>query len=52
MTIKDFHKFKDNTLKFTYGGGYLFRKSSKNIPIRRVIDDEDIRKEILEAIHK
>ena len=52
ITIKDFRKFKDNTLKFTYGGGYLFRKSSKNILIRRVIDDEDIRKEILEAIHK
>ena len=52
ITIKDFRKFKDNTLKFTYGGGYLFRKSSKNIPIRRVIDDEDIRKEILEAIYK
>ena len=52
VTIKDFHKFKDNTLKFIYGGGYLFRKLSKNILIRRVIDDEDIRKEILEAIYK
>jgi hypothetical protein len=50
--MKEFRKFKDNTLKFTYREGYLFYKSSKNILIRRVINDNKIRKEILEAIHE
>jgi hypothetical protein len=52
MTVKEFRKFKDNALKFACGGGHLFRKSSKNMPMRRVIDDDEMRKEILEAMHE
>ena len=52
MTAQEYRKFKDNALKFACGGGHLFRKSSKNMPMRRVVDDQDTKNDILEALHE
>ena len=49
---KEFRAFKANILKFIYGNSYLYRKLSKNIPIRRIIDNLEARVEILLQIHK
>ena len=52
MDRKEFRTFKANILKFVYGNSYLYRKLSKNIPMRRVIDNLKARTEILLQIYK
>jgi hypothetical protein len=47
MNAKEFRAFKANALKFVCGSGHLFRKSNKNMPMRRVIDNSEVRQEIL-----
>ena len=49
---KEFRTFKANILKFIYGNSHLYRKLSKNMPIRRVIDNLKARVEILLQIHE
>jgi hypothetical protein len=41
LSLKKFYKFKNNTLKFLVCNGYLFRRASKNILLRRIIDEEE-----------
>jgi len=52
MTGKEFRKFKVEALKYIVLDGYLFRRASKNIPLRRVMDDEADRASILRALHE
>jgi hypothetical protein len=45
-------RFKGNALKFMVHDGHLFRRASKNVPLRRVVDDEGDRGRILKALHE
>jgi hypothetical protein len=52
VTGKEFRKFKAEALKFIVLDGHLFRRASKNIPLRRVVDNETDRSSILRALHE
>jgi len=52
VTGKEFRKFKAEALKFIVLDGHLFRRTSKNIPLRRVVDNETDRSSILRALHE
>jgi Integrase zinc binding domain len=52
LSTKEFMKFKANALKFMVRDGHLFRRASKNVPLRRVVDDKKDRKKILRALHE
>jgi hypothetical protein len=41
LSLKKFCKFKNNALKFLVRDGYLFRRASKNVLLRRIIDGEE-----------
>lgn len=48
---KDFTKFRKHTNKFTVRDGHLFRRASKNMPVRRVVDSTEQRNEIFRSLH-
>ena len=47
MAIKEFKSFKRKVVKFKIKDPLLFRKISKNIPLRRVVDSEEYQKEVV-----
>ena len=51
LEAKEFRKFKAYALKFLVQDRYLFRRASKNIPLRRVVDDVDTQTSILQELH-
>jgi hypothetical protein len=51
MSLKEFNKFKKEALRFKLQGDQLFRRNSKNVPMRRVVDDPEERQRILEQLH-
>ena len=46
-----FHKWKKHALQFVVQNDHLFRQKSKNVPLRRVVDDERTQREIIRAMH-
>jgi len=52
LTTKEFRQFKIRALTFMVHKGHLFKKVSKNMPLRRVIDSEVDRTKILRAAHE
>jgi hypothetical protein len=52
MNRKEFRKFKSMALQFMVHEGHLFRRASKNMPLRRVVDSEEDRAKILQAAHE
>lgn len=51
MMLKEFGKFKKEALKYKVQNRYLFRRNSKNIPMRRVIDNQADKDKILQQLH-
>ena len=51
MTIKEFNAFKKRALKFKVQDNHLFRRNSKNVPMRRVVDNLVERQNILQQLH-
>jgi hypothetical protein len=51
MTLKEFNKFKKKILRFKFQKNQFFRRNSKNVSMRRVIDDLDERQRILKQLH-
>jgi hypothetical protein len=47
INSKKYRKFKSEALKYIIQDGHFFRRVSKNVLIRRVIDDLDDRFSIL-----
>ena len=51
MGRKEFYKFKKEAMRYCVQGRKLFRRNNKNVPIRRVVDDDKERQEIMEKLH-
>jgi hypothetical protein len=51
MSLKEFNKFKKKILKFKLQKNQFFRRNSKNVFMRRVIDDFEERQRILKQFH-
>jgi hypothetical protein len=51
MSLKEFNKFKKKALKFKLQKDQLFRRNSKNVFMKRVIDDFEERQRILKQLH-
>lgn len=51
LSTKDFRQFKRNALTFMVYQGHLFKRASKNIPLRRVVDDDADQERIMKAAH-
>jgi hypothetical protein len=51
MTLKEFNKFKKKVLRFKLQRDQLFRRNSKNVFMKRVIDDFEERQRILKQLH-
>ena len=51
MNNKEFNAFKRKAVKFKVQDNQFFRQSSKNIPMRRVVDDPTERQTILQQLH-
>jgi hypothetical protein len=51
MSLKKLNKFKKEVLRFKLQKDQLFRRNSKNVLMRRVIDDFDERQRILKQLH-
>ena len=51
MDQKQFRKFKLNALHFMVRDKQLFRRANKNMPLRRVIDSDEDRNNIVESLH-
>jgi hypothetical protein len=51
MSLKEFNKFKKKALRFKLQKDQLFRRNSKNVLMRRVIDDFEERQRILKQLH-
>ncbi len=51
MTTKEFNSFKKKAIKFKVQDNHLFRRNSKNVPMRRVVDDPVERQTILQQLH-
>jgi hypothetical protein len=51
MSLKEFNKFKKKALRFKLQRDQLFRRNSKNVSMRRVIDDLEERQRILKQLH-
>jgi hypothetical protein len=51
MTLKEFNKFKKKTLRFKLQRDQLFRRNSKNVLMKRVIDDLEEWQRILKQLH-
>ena len=51
LTRQEYRKLQKEATKYQLKGRHLFRRASKNLPARRIIDAEDDRRRILEALH-
>jgi hypothetical protein len=51
MTLKEFNKFKKKILRFKLQRNQLFRRNSKNVFMKKVIDDLEKRQRILKQLH-
>ena len=51
MNAKEFIAFKKKAIKFKVQDNHLFRRNSKNVPMRRVVDDPVERQTILQQLH-
>jgi hypothetical protein len=51
MSLKKFNKFKKKAFRFKLQRDQLFRRNSKNVLMRRVIDDLEERQRILKQLH-
>jgi hypothetical protein len=51
MTLKEFNKFKKKVLRFKLQKNQFFRRNSKNVFMKRVIDDFEKRQRILKQLH-
>jgi hypothetical protein len=47
MTAKEFKSFKRKAIKFKIENQLLFRRTSKNVPLRRVVDGEEYQKKVV-----
>ena len=46
-----FSRFRKKALKYCVQEGELFRRGTKNMPLRRVVDGEPERQEVIESLH-
>ena len=51
MNTKEFNAFKKKAVKFKVQDSHVFRRNSKNDPMRRVVDDPTERQNILQQLH-
>jgi hypothetical protein len=51
LSRSEYASFRKKAVKFLVEGQHLFRRASKNSPLRRVVDDHDLRHEILQQLH-
>ncbi len=51
MSLKEFNKFKKEALRFKLQRNQFFRRNSKNVLMKRVIDDFEKRQRILKQLH-
>ncbi len=51
MSLKEFNKFKKKALRFKLQKNQFFRRNSKNVFMKRVIDDFEERQRILKQFH-
>jgi hypothetical protein len=51
MSLKKFNKFKKKALKFKLQKNQFFRRNSKNVFMKKVIDDLKKRQRILKQLH-
>jgi hypothetical protein len=51
MSLKEFNKFKKKKFKFKLQRNQFFRRNSKNVFMKRVIDDFEKRQRILKQFH-
>ena len=51
MSIKEFRKWRKKALKYKVQDRHFFRRNTKNILFRRVIDDIKEQKEIMISLH-
>jgi hypothetical protein len=51
MTLKKFNKFKKKVLRFKLQKDQFFRRNSKNVLMKRMIDDLEKRQRILKQLH-
>lgn len=51
MNTKEFKKFKTKALHFKVVDQILFRRNSKNVPLRRIVDDKTEKMKIIKALH-
>ncbi len=51
MNTKEFNAFKKKAVKFKVQDNHFFCRNSKNVPIRRVVDDPTERQIILKQLH-
>ncbi len=51
MSLKEFNKFKKKTLRFKLQRNQFFRRTLKNVFMRKVIDDFEERQRILKQLH-
>jgi hypothetical protein len=51
MTLKEFNKFKKKILRFKLQKDQFFRRNSKNVFMKRMIDDFEKRQRILKQLH-
>ena len=51
MDVKEFNAFKKKALKYKIQDNHLFRRNSKNVPLRCVVDNRVERQTILQQLH-
>jgi hypothetical protein len=51
MTLKEFNKFKKKALRFKLQKNQFFRRNSKNVFMKKMIDDFEERQRILKQLH-
>jgi hypothetical protein len=51
MSLKEFNKFKKKALRFKFQKDQFFRQNSKNVFMKRVINDVEERQRILKQFH-
>jgi hypothetical protein len=51
MSLKEFNKFKKKAFKFKLQKDQFFRRNSKNVFMKKMIDDFEERQQILKQFH-
>ncbi len=51
MSLKEFNKFKKKILRFKFQRNQFFRRNSKNVFMKRMIDNLEKRQRILKQLH-